>query len=156
MKKGLNKAMIIGNVGQDAEIKYLPNGTAVAEFTVATSETWNDKGTGEQKEKTEWHKVIAYAKLAEIIGEYGLAKKGRKVYVEGSIETQKWQAQDGSDRYTTRIKAFDLQALDSGKIGKEHHGNKADAYNDNGEYSGPETKNTPQQSSDVFEDDIPF
>ncbi len=98
---GVNKVIILGNLGKDPEVRFMPNGGAVANLTVATSESWKDKQTGEQKEKTEWHKVAIFGKLAEIAGEY--LKKGSKVYLEGSLATRKWQNQEGKDQYTTEI-----------------------------------------------------
>lgn len=107
--KGLNRVMIIGHLGQDPEVKYLPSGAAVCNISVATSESWKDKQTGEAQEKTEWHRISAFGKLAEIMGEY--LKKGSQVYIEGSIQTRKWQDKDGNERYTTEIKARDMQML---------------------------------------------
>lgn len=98
---GINKVMIIGNLGQDPEVKFLPSGGAVANISIATSESWKDKQTGEQKEKTEWHRVVIFGKLAEIAGEY--LKKGSKVYIEGSLQTRKWTNKEGQDQYTTEI-----------------------------------------------------
>lgn len=99
--RGINKVILIGNLGQDPEIRYMPNGGAVANITLATSESWRDKQTGEQKERTEWHRVVIFGKLAEVAGEY--LKKGSQVYIEGALQTRKWQGQDGQDRYTTEI-----------------------------------------------------
>ncbi|MDX1265971.1 MAG: single-stranded DNA-binding protein [Oceanisphaera sp.] len=99
--RGINKVILIGHLGQDPEVRYMPNGNAVANITLATSETWRDKQTGEQKERTEWHRVVFFGKLAEIAGEY--LRKGSQVYVEGRLQTRKWQGQDGQDRYTTEI-----------------------------------------------------
>jgi len=110
-RKGINKVIIVGNCGQDSELKHLPSGGAVTNISVATSESWKDKNTGEQKERSEWHRVVFFNRLAEIAGEY--LKKGSKVYVEGSLRTRKWQAQDGSDRYSTEIVASEMQMLDS-------------------------------------------
>jgi single-strand DNA-binding protein len=110
-RKGINKVIIVGNCGQDPELKHLPSGGAVTNISVATSESWKDKNTGEQKERSEWHRVVFFNRLAEIAGEY--LKKGSKVYVEGSLRTRKWQAQDGSDRYSTEIVASEMQMLDS-------------------------------------------
>lgn len=110
MSRGINKAIIVGNLGQDPEVRFMPNGEAVANFTVATSETWKDKQTGEQKEKTEWHRITMYKRLAEIAGEY--IKKGSKVYIEGKLQTRKWQNQQGVDQYTTEIVANEMQMLD--------------------------------------------
>tara|TARA_R100000541_G_C1847848_1_gene77069 strand:- start:43 stop:567 length:525 start_codon:yes stop_codon:yes gene_type:complete len=112
---GVNKAIIVGNLGQDPEVRFMPNGKAACNFTVATSENWKDKQTGEQKEKTEWHRIAMFDKLAEIAGEY--LKKGSKVYIEGQLQTRKWQNQQGQDQYTTEIvvQGFNgvMQMLDS-------------------------------------------
>ena len=99
--RGINKVIIVGNVGQDPEVKYMPSGSAVANLTIATSESWKDKATGEQKEKTEWHRVAIFGKLAEIAGEY--VRKGSQLYIEGKLQTRKWQDQNGQDKYTTEI-----------------------------------------------------
>ena len=109
--RGVNKVIIVGNLGQDPEVRFMPNGGAVANFTVATSETWKDKQTGENKEKTEWHRIVIYQRLAEIAGEY--LKKGSKVFIEGRLQTRKWQNQQGVDQYTTEIVANEMQMLDS-------------------------------------------
>ncbi len=112
---GVNKVIIVGNLGKDPEVRFMPNGGAVANITVATSDSWKDKQTGEQKEKTEWHRVVMFGKLAEIAGEY--LKKGSKVYLEGSLQTRKWTNQQGQDQYTTEIvlQGFNgvMQMLDS-------------------------------------------
>ncbi|EID7716296.1 single-stranded DNA-binding protein [Vibrio cholerae] len=99
--RGVNKVILIGNLGQDPEVRYMPSGGAVANITIATSETWRDKATGEQKEKTEWHRVTLYGKLAEVAGEY--LRKGSQVYIEGQLHTRKWQDQSGQDRYSTEV-----------------------------------------------------
>ncbi len=99
--KGVNKVILIGHLGQDPEIRYMPSGGAVANLTLATSESWRDKQTGEMKEKTEWHRVCIFGKLAEIAGEY--LRKGSQVYIEGQLQTRKWQGQSGQDRYTTEV-----------------------------------------------------
>lgn len=110
--RGVNKVILVGNLGKDPEVRYLPSGGAVANITIATSEAWRDKTTGQQQEQTEWHRVVFYGKLAEIAGEY--LKKGSKVYVEGSLHTRKWQdKQTGQDKYSTEIKANTMQMLDS-------------------------------------------
>lgn len=110
--RGVNKVILVGNLGRDPEVRYLPSGGAVANVTIATSEAWKDKNTGQQQEQTEWHRVVFYGKLAEIAGEY--LKKGSKVYVEGSLHTRKWQdKQTGQDKYSTEIKANTMQMLDS-------------------------------------------
>lgn len=115
--RGVNKVILVGNLGRDPEVRYLPSGGAVANITIATSEVWRDKNTGQQQEQTEWHRVVFYGKLAEIAGEY--LKKGSKVYVEGSLHTRKWQdKQTGQDRYSTEIKANTMQMLDSRSAGQ--------------------------------------
>jgi len=111
MARGINKVILVGNVGQDPEVKYMPSGGAVTNISVATSETWKDKNTGQPQERTEWHRVVFFNRLGEIAGEY--LRKGSKVYVEGALRTRKWQAQDGTDRYTTEIVASEMQMLDS-------------------------------------------
>lgn len=99
--RGINKVILVGHLGQDPEVRYLPNGGAVTNISIATSETWKDKQTGEQKERTEWHRVVIFGKLAEIAGEY--LRKGSQVYIEGSLQTRKWQDQSGQDRYATEV-----------------------------------------------------
>lgn len=111
MARGVNRVIILGNIGQDPETKYLPSGGAVTNISVATSESWKDKNTGQQQERAEWHRVVFFNRLAEIAGDY--LRKGSKVYIEGSLRTRKWQAQDGSDRYSTEIVASEMQMLDS-------------------------------------------
>jgi single-strand DNA-binding protein len=110
MARGINKVILIGNIGQDPEVKYMPSGGAVTNVSVATSETWKDKNTGQPQERTEWHRVVFFNRLGEIAGEY--LRKGSKVYIEGSLRTRKWQGQDGTDRYTTEIVASEMQMLD--------------------------------------------
>ncbi len=118
---GVNKVIVLGNLGQDPEVKFMPSGEAVANISIATSESWKDKQTGEQKEKTEWHRVVMFGKLAEITGEY--LKKGSKVYIEGALQTRKWQNQQGQDQYTTEIvvKGFGgkMEMLDSRQQGQQ-------------------------------------
>lgn len=99
--RGVNKVILVGNLGQDPEVRYMPSGAAVANMTIATSESWRDKETGEQREKTEWHRVALFGKLAEVAGEY--LRKGSQVYIEGQLQTRKWQDQSGQDRYTTEV-----------------------------------------------------
>lgn len=142
MARGINKAILIGNLGNDPETRYTASGAAVTNVSLATSENWRDKQSGEQQERTEWHRVVFFGKLAEIAGEY--LKKGSKVYVEGRIQTRKWQGQDGQDRYTTEIVANDMQMLDSRGGGS--------APMDNGPASRPEPANV----ADGPDDDIPF
>lgn len=113
-QRGVNKAILVGNLGKDPEVKQMPSGDSVANITLATSETWNDKNSGEKKEKTEWHRVVFFGKMAEIVGQY--LKKGSKIYIEGKLQTRKWQGQDGQDRYTTEVVvdvSGTMQMLDS-------------------------------------------
>jgi len=156
MARGVNKVILIGNLGQDPEVKYMPNGGAVTNVTIATSESWKDKNTGEQKEKTEWHRVVFFQRLAEIVGEY--LKKGSKVYIEGKLQTRKWQDQSGNDRYTTEIVANEMQMLDS----RGGEGGGGGSFNQS---SGQSTSAAPQQPPATapagggmgdFDDDIPF
>ena len=152
-QRGVNKVILLGNLGKDPEIKYMPNGNAVANITLATSETWNDKNTGEKQEKTEWHRVVFFGKLAEIVGQY--LKKGSKIYVEGKLQTRKWQGQDGQDRYTTEVVVDiggTMQMLDS----RGGEGGFAPA-----QQAAPAQQRAPQQAApamvdDGFDDDIPF
>ena len=161
MARGINKVILVGNLGKDPEGKFMPNGNAVTNITIATSESWKDKQTGQQQERTEWHRVVFFNRLAEIASEY--LKIGSKVYLEGALRTRKWQAQDGQDRYTTEIVASEMQMLDS--------------RGGNSEYTDSSTSaNSTQQSSNIesiqegatavegaspndavnFDDDIPF
>ncbi len=152
-QRGVNKVILLGNLGKDPEVKYMPNGNAVANITLATSETWNDKSSGEKKEKTEWHRVVFFGKLVEIVGQY--LKKGSKVYIEGKLQTRKWQGQDGQDRYTTEVvvdgMGGTMQMLDSRGEG-------------GGGYAPAQVQTTPQAKAqqaapvvdDSFDDDIPF
>ena len=108
---GLNKVMLIGNLGRDPEVRYTPDGTAVANFSIATSREWKDKATGEKKERTEWHRIVAFRRLGEICGEY--LSKGKQVYVEGHLQTREWEDKEGNKRYTTEIVASQMQMLGS-------------------------------------------
>ena len=144
MARGINKVIIVGNLGNDPDTRYMPSGGAVTNLSVATSESWKDKQTGEQKERTEWHKVAMFGRLAEIAAEY--LRKGSQVYIEGRLRTRKWQDRDGNDRYTTEIIADEMQMLGG------RGGGSAPMRDDRGSSSAP-----PQQSSpDDFDDDIPF
>ena len=153
MARGVNKVILIGNLGQDPEVKYMPNGGAVANITVATSESWKDKNTGETKENTEWHRVVFFRRLAEIAGEY--LKKGSKVYIEGKLQTRKWQDQQGNDRYTTEIIANDMQMLD-GRGGGAGSGAGGGFNSSAGQSSGQQPAAAPAGNFDDFDDDIPF
>lgn len=109
MARGVNKVILVGNLGKDPEVRYSPNGQAVANVTIATSESWKDKTSGEKQERTEWHRIVFFGRLAEIAGEY--LKKGAQIYIEGRLQTRKWQDKDGHDRYTTEIVANEMQML---------------------------------------------
>ncbi|ORU89629.1 MAG: single-stranded DNA-binding protein [Cycloclasticus sp. symbiont of Poecilosclerida sp. M] len=146
--RGVNKVILVGNLGKDPETRYMPSGGAVANITVATSETWKDKNSGEQKEQTEWHRVVFFNRLAEVVGEY--LKKGSKVYIEGSLQTRKWQDQSGQDRYTTEIKASTMQMLDS-------RGGSADfAPSKPSSQAAASPASQAPAAADDFDDDIPF
>ena len=130
MARGVNKVILIGNLGKDPEMKSFPNGDAYCNLTLATSESWTDKTSGEKKERTEWHNLVFTRKLAEIVGQY--LKKGSKVYVEGSLRTRKWQDKEGHDRYTTEIQVNDMQMLDGkgggGGGGGDEYGGGSSSY----------------------------
>jgi single-strand DNA-binding protein len=145
MARGINKVILVGNLGADPEVRYMPNGNAVANASIATSEAWKDKTSGDSQERTEWHRVVFYNRLAEIVGEY--LKKGSKVYVEGKIRTRKWEDKDGKERYTTEIIADNMQMLDS-KAGGTSGG--FDKANDSMSHAEP------AMASEGFDDDIPF
>lgn len=144
MARGVNKVILIGNLGRDPEVRYTPNGVAVATITIATSESWKDKQTGENQERTEWHRVVMFNRLGEIAGEY--LRKGSKVFIEGRLQTRKWQDKTtGQDRYTTEIVADNLQMLDSKGGGS--------ANMDSAAAPAMESQAAP---ADSFDDDIPF
>ena len=117
MAKGVNKVILIGHLGQDPEVKYSQSGSAIANISIATTESWTDKQSGQKQERTEWHRVVFFNRLGEIVGEY--LHKGSQVYIEGSLRTRKWQGQDGQDRYTTEIVASEMQMLDSKGSGQQ-------------------------------------
>ena len=150
MARGVNKVILIGNLGADPEVKYMPSGDAVATIRLATSESWKDKNSGEMVERTEWHRVVLFRRLGEIAGEY--LKKGSKVYIEGKLQTRKWQGQDGQDRYTTEIVANEMQMLDS--RGGSSPMTSGGASKDQS-YNGPDSA-PPPGAFDDFDDDIPF
>jgi len=150
----VNKVILLGNLGRDPELRFLPNGDAVCNFSIATTDSWKDKA-GEKQEKTEWHNIVMYRKLAEIAGEY--LKKGRPVYLEGRLQTRKWQTKDGQDRYTTEIVADNMQMLGGRDAGTQsaskNEFNQEPKKND----SPSKTDDSSAASSfDEFEDDIPF
>jgi single-strand DNA-binding protein len=151
MARGINKVILIGNLGQDPEVKYMPSGGAVCNITVATTESWTDKDSGEKQERTEWHRVVMFRRLAEVAGEY--LRKGSKVYIEGRLQTRKWQGQDGQDRYTTEVVANDMQMLDSRGGGTAAFDTQQPAAE-----KPPRSTSSPSASTppDDFDDDIPF
>lgn len=153
--RGVNKVILIGNLGRNPEVRYTANGGAIANITLATSEAWKDKNTGEQQERTEWHRVVFFGRLGEIAGEY--LKKGSKIYVEGRLQTRKWQGQDGQDRYTTEIIANEMQMLDritggSAPYEDSETTNRGVASSP----SNPPAHSPPPATDGDFEDDIPF
>jgi single-strand DNA-binding protein len=156
----VNKVIIVGNLGRDPETRYLPSGEAVTNISVATTDTWKDKATGEKKEATEWHRVAFFGRLAEIAGEY--LKKGSQVYVEGQLRTRKWQDKEGKDRYTTEIRADTMQMLGSRAGAGDARGGSADPRGEpRGEAAAPKAEaksaaKKPAGKFDDMEDDIPF
>jgi single-strand DNA-binding protein len=155
MARGINKVILVGNCGQDPETKYMPSGGAVTNVSVATSESWKDKQTGQPQERTEWHRVVFFNRLAEIAGEY--LRKGSKVYVEGSLRTRKWQDKTGTDRYTTEIVANEMQMLDS-RGSQDAGGGMGQGGGQPRQTQQPQRQPQPAQPvPDEFpEDDIPF
>lgn len=154
--RGVNKVILVGNVGNDPEVRYMPNGNAVANISIATSDTWKDKTTGDQQEKTEWHRVVFFNRLAEIVEQY--VKKGSKLYVEGRLQTRSWE-QDGVKRYSTEIVSNEMQMLDSrGGAGvSQDFGNQPAAVP--AQQAQPQAATQPQSAPanfDNFDDDIPF
>jgi single-strand DNA-binding protein len=159
--RGVNKVILVGNLGNDPETRYTQAGAAITNISVATSETWKDKQTGQPQERTEWHRVVFFNRLAEIAGEY--LRKGSKVYVEGSLRTRKWQDQSGQDRYTTEVVASEMQMLDS-------RGSGQGGFQGGGEYNQSAPQAAPAASAagsaapaqggggsfEEFDDDIPF
>jgi single-strand DNA-binding protein len=158
MARGVNKVILVGNLGKDPETRYMPNGKAVTNFSIATSESWTDKQSGDKQERTEWHNIVMFEKLAEIAAEY--LRKGSQVYVEGSLRTRKWQDKEGKDRYTTEIVARDMQMLGG-------RGGAAGGMGGGGGMSGGESRSRPAAVEERgapsgggdeggFDDDIPF
>ena len=146
MARGINKVILVGNLGRDPEVRYMPNGNAVANITLATTESWKDKQTGETQEKTEWHRVVLFRRLGEIAGEY--LKKGSQVYIEGKLQTRKWQDNSGNDRFTTEIIANEMQMLG----GRGGGGSAGFTPGDNTDTRTPAVAEGPAD----FDDDIPF
>lgn len=153
--RGVNKVILVGNLGQDPEVRYLPNGGAVANITLATSESWRDKATGEQKEQTEWHRVVLFGKLAEVAGEY--LRKGSQVYIEGQLRTRKWTDQSGLEKYTTEVLVNVggvMQMLGGKQVGNE----QSPAPRNNSQQRSQPAQQQSQHSEPPmdFDDDIPF
>ncbi len=167
----INKVILVGNLGQDPEVKYMPSGGAVTNISIATTDTWKDKATGEKKENTEWHRVVFFNRLAEIVGEY--LRKGSQVYIEGNLRTRKWQDQNGVDKYTTEIVAREMQML-GGRAGgssdfapsqqqsqqpqqQAQGGGQQQGGGGAPQQSSPQQQQSaPPQNFDNFDDDIPF
>ncbi len=157
MARGVNKVILVGNCGQDPETRVIPStGASVTNLSVATSESWKDKVTGDQQERTEWHRVVFFNRLAEIAGEY--VRKGSKLYIEGSLRTRKWQGQDGQDRYTTEIVGSEMQMLDSRGSSPSGEFSGSNDQIKNNEFSNQSSSESSSrsQSLDAFDDDIPF
>ena len=169
--RGINRVILVGHLGQDPEVRYMPNGNAVANFSVATSESWKDKQTGENRDKTEWHRIVVFGKLAEIVGEY--VKKGTQVYLEGQLQTRKWQDQSGNDRYTIEVVinpiggTLQILATRNGgenmSDGSQNWRQSANNTSSAPSTSRPSTTNEPAASQPTmpeppmdFDDDIPF
>ncbi|HEB80835.1 MAG TPA: single-stranded DNA-binding protein [Chromatiales bacterium] len=164
MARGVNKVILVGNLGRDPEVRYLPSGSAVVNVTIATSESWKDKTSGERQERTEWHNVVFFGRLAEVAGEY--LKKGSQVYVEGSLRTRKWQDKEGRDRYTTETVVSDMQMLGArssagSPVRSTQTGGNAPAGDGDGagasEPAGAASKRAASPAAaGEFDDDIPF
>lgn len=148
--RGINKVILVGNLGADPEVRYTQSNTAIANLSIATSETWKDKQTGETREQTEWHRCVAYRRLAEIAGEY--LKKGSKVYVEGRLQTRKWTDQNNVERYTTEIIINDLQMLD----GKPQGNQQQQRPQQNQQHPAQPSQSQGGGNQPNFDDDIPF
>ena len=146
MARGINKVIIIGNLGADPEVRYTPNGNAVTNLNIATTTNWRDRQSGEMQEKTEWHRIVMFNRLAEVSGEY--LKKGSKIYIDGSLRTRKWQDKNGQDRYTTEIIANEMQMLDS----RSNNINDSNGFDNNSQ----QNNHAAAGSSEDFYDDIPF
>jgi len=153
MARGVNKVILIGNLGNDPDIRYTAGGAAVANISLATAESWKDKNSGEQQERTEWHRIVFFGRLAEIVGEY--LRKGSQVYVEGRLQTRKWQDKEGHDRYTTEIVANEMQMLGSKSGGAANYDSAPKPASNN--TPEPQAATSPSSSpADDFDDDIPF
>lgn len=157
MARGVNKVILIGNLGSDPEVRYTPSGSAVANVNLATSETWRDKQTGELQDRTEWHRIVFFNRLAEIVGEY--LRKGSKIYVEGSLRTRKWTDKNGVERHTTEIIANEMHILDSRSGGAHQPATESTSQAPQSSDTHPtesHTHNPPATMTEQFDDDIPF
>ena len=155
MARGINKVILVGNLGNDPDIRYTASGAAVANISVATTDSWRDKETGEQQDRTEWHRVVFFGRLAEIVGEY--LKKGSQVYLEGRLQTRKWQDKTGNDRYTTEIVANEMQMLGGrGGGGGGSAPMPVDTGASGGMPAGPADSGPQVADNDFVDDDIPF
>jgi single-strand DNA-binding protein len=148
MARGINKVILVGNLGADPEVRYTSAGAAVTTVSVATTDSWKDKQSGERQERTEWHRVVFFSRLAEIAGEY--LKKGSQIYVEGRLQTRKWQDKDGNDRYSTEVVGNEMQMLGS------RSGSGAPADSPPARASASASAPAPAPASEDFDDDIPF
>jgi single-strand DNA-binding protein len=149
----LNQVQLIGRLGKDPEVRHMPNGEAICSLSVATSESWKDKNTGEKREATEWHRVVLFGRLAEVAGQY--LKKGALAFFQGKLKTRKWQAQDGSDRYTTEINAHEMKML-GGKQDGDGGGDRAPAASPHAPAQRPAAPQKSNAGFDSMDDDIPF
>ena len=158
MARGINKVILIGNLGADPETRAMPSGSSVANLRIATTESWRDKQSGEQQERTEWHRVALFGRLAEVAGEY--LRKGSQVYIEGSLRTRKWQDKQGNERYSTEIVANDMQMLGGrgggSGAGSSGGGSGASSREPASEYAGPSGGSSGEGGGADFDDDIPF
>ena len=160
MARGINKVILVGNIGGEPEVRHMPNGNAVTTLSLATSETWKDKQTGDKQERTEWHRVVCFNRLGEIAGEY--VRKGSKIYIEGSLRTRKWQDAQGVDKYTTEIIASDMQLLDSkgANTGGYDERPASQQYTSEKKAQAPVPQHQSSEMShnamDELDDDVPF
>ena len=153
--RGVNKVILVGVLGKDPETKTFANGGSLTQFSIATSETWTDKNTGERKEQTEWHNIVLQNKLGEIAQQY--LRKGSKVYIEGSLNTRKWTDQNGQERYTTQIKGNQLQMLDSANGNNQQQAQQPKPQQQQNSYTAkPQQPYQPQNGGGKFDDDLPF
>ncbi len=154
MARGINKVILIGNLGNDPDVRYTSGGSPIANVSVATSESWRDKETGDMQERTEWHRVVFFSRLAEIVAEY--LRKGSKIYVEGRLQTRKWQDRDGNDRYTTEVVANEMQMLDSKGASGGVAGTSAPTRKPAATNAPVQQESSPADGGEFVDDDIPF